>query len=62
MVLLFMGCVRGIRTRFVFANPPGAKAWELIDRDSEGQPAPETETDAYREYAYLPSGKSEAIE
>lgn len=37
-------------------------AWKLIDRDSEGQPAPDTETDEYREYAYLPSGQSEAIE
>ncbi len=37
-------------------------AWKLIDRDSESQPAPETETDGYRDYAYLPSGQSEVIE
>jgi hypothetical protein len=27
--------------------------WQQIDADSAGQPSPETQTDAYREYAYL---------
>jgi len=30
-------------------------AWRLIDRDSEGQPAPAVEADGYRDYAYLPA-------
>lgn len=29
--------------------------WEQIDNDSEGQPAPVSQTDEYREYAYLPA-------
>jgi hypothetical protein len=37
-------------------------AWRLIDRDSEGQPAPETQTDEYRDYAYLPATQSEVAQ
>ena len=36
--------------------------WAQIDRDSEGQPAPETQTDSYRDYAYLPAQVADAAE